>query len=89
MSLAQVPTEAHPWVSVMEARAVRTDPFTHHVPDSQDNGARPYMTTQAAARRVPSVPRRNHLSTSNPDAANSCRAVRGVMAMVRSAVFRV
>lgn len=34
--------------------------LTHHIPDAQDNGACPNMTTQAAAGRVPSVPRRNH-----------------------------
>ncbi len=36
--------------------------LAHHVPDAQDNGACSYMTAQAAAGRVSSVPRRNHLS---------------------------
>lgn len=36
--------------------------LAHHIPDAQDNGACSYMTAQAAAGRVPSVPRRNHLS---------------------------
>lgn len=33
---------------------------SHHVPYSQNDGARPDMAAQAAARRVPPVPRRNH-----------------------------
>lgn len=35
--------------------------MSYHIPYSQNNGARPYMAAQAAARRVPPVPRRNHL----------------------------
>lgn len=34
---------------------------TYHIPYSQNNGARSYMAAEAAARRVPPVPRRNHL----------------------------
>lgn len=45
------------------------------------------MTTEAAARRVPSVPRRNHLSAWERGAAIACRPGRGVTAMVYGAVF--
>lgn len=34
---------------------------TYHIPYSQNNGACSYMAAEAAARRVPPVPRRNHL----------------------------
>lgn len=34
---------------------------THHVPYSQNDGARSYMAAEAAARRVPPLPRQNHL----------------------------
>lgn len=33
---------------------------SYHVPYPQNDGARPDMAAQAAARRVPPVPRRNH-----------------------------
>lgn len=33
---------------------------TYHVPNAQNNGARPDMAAEAATRRVPAVPRRNH-----------------------------
>lgn len=42
-------------------KIIKTFFFTYHIPYSQYNGARPYMAAKAAARRVPPVPRRNHL----------------------------